>query len=82
MNTCDRCELCVGKDTVPADCHPPGYDGGTPPDGGGYDGGTPPDGGYGVPTCTGGTACVNTPDGTMCPSGTACLYGCCTAVVP
>jgi hypothetical protein len=85
MNPCDRCEICVGKPTVPADCAPPpptGYDGGTPADGG--DGGTytpppTPDGG-GYHTCTDGIAC--TPGGdNNCPNGYGCVFGCCTPVV-
>jgi hypothetical protein len=79
MNKCDRCEICVGKPTVPADCYgapdagpPPGYDGGTD--------GSPPDGGYGVPTCTDGIACVPGGDNN-CPDGMGCVFGCCTPVV-
>jgi hypothetical protein len=33
-NTCGRCELCVGKDTIPADCYPPPATGGAPNAGG------------------------------------------------
>jgi hypothetical protein len=74
MNPCDRCEVCVGKPTVPSDCGytPPPVDGGGP-----YDAG-PPDGGYGVPTCTGGTACGS--EG-QCPTRTACVTGCCLPYV-
>ena len=32
MTPCERCELCIGKPTIPADCTP--YDGGMPPDAG------------------------------------------------
>jgi hypothetical protein len=84
-NPCDRCELCVGKDTVPADCGdtPPAPDGGTPADGGAaYDGGNPPpDGGYGKPTCTGGVSCVPGA-GAVCPDGYACVTGCCVPTIP
>jgi hypothetical protein len=83
MNTCDRCELCVGKTTVPADC---GYTPPPPGDGGVYDGGSdtpppPPDGGYGVPQCSGYTSCVPGPNA-MCPTGTGCVTGCCIPIIP
>jgi hypothetical protein len=89
MNPCDRCEICVGKPTVPEDCHQGGiYDGGPPPaDGGtgGYDGPPPPptpDGG-GYATCSDGISCTPGAAGnSMCPSGYGCVYGCCTAVIP
>jgi hypothetical protein len=72
-NKCDRCEICVGKPTVPADC------GNAGPDGGGSDG-APPDGGYGTPTCTDGVAC--TPGvGAICPAGYGCVTGCCLPIV-
>jgi hypothetical protein len=82
MNKCDRCEICVGKPTVPADCYGnPPPDGGAPYDGGGpYDGSTPNDGGYGVPTCTDGIACVPGGDNN-CPNGYGCVFGCCTPIV-
>jgi len=73
MNVCGRCELCIGKTTVPADC---GYDGGAPP----YDGGTP-DGGYGMPVCEGYQSCAAAAV-ESCPSGTTCITGCCLPVIP
>jgi hypothetical protein len=85
MNPCDRCELCVGKTTVPADCKPAGTDGGTTGQGG-AGGGTPggEDGGgaggsYGTPTCTEYASC--TPAG-GCPSGSNCVTGCCIPIIP
>ena len=83
MNPCDRCEICVGKPTIPEDCRQGTiYDGGTPPPDAAPP--PPPDGGYDAPPppqCTGGIACVPGPNA-MCPAGTGCLYGCCTAVIP
>jgi hypothetical protein len=78
MNTCDRCEICVGKPTVPEDC---GYTPPPPPaDGGAYDAAPPPphDGGYA--TCTGGVACVPGPEA-VCPAGYGCVTGCCLPIV-
>jgi hypothetical protein len=76
MNTCGRCELCVGKTSVPEDCTTGSEgDGGTS-----SDGGTPGDGGHGTPTCEGAQSCVPGPmDG--CPAGTGCVTGCCIPIV-
>ncbi len=67
---CERCEICIGKPTIPADCAT--YDGGT-------DSGTPPpacDSDF--PPCGPGT---NTPvDG--CPTGQGCITGCCFPINP
>jgi hypothetical protein len=71
QNTCERCELCIGKTTVPADC---GRDGGAPPDGGGSDGG--------VPVCEGYVSCVVVSGEDNCPVGTTCITGCCLPVIP
>ncbi|HVR04243.1 MAG TPA: hypothetical protein VMT47_19045 [Polyangia bacterium] len=67
MNTCDRCELCVGKTSVPEDC--------TAGDTTGPDGSPPSDAG-GTPTCTGGFSCVPGPNA-VCPTGYGCLTGGC-----
>jgi hypothetical protein len=65
LNPCDRCELCVGKTTVPSDCGPTG----------GGDAGTPPLGdGGGTPTCSSGVSCDPT---RPCPLRYYCLTGCC-----
>jgi hypothetical protein len=78
MNTCGRCELCVGKTSVPEDCTITDTDGGGQP---GSDGGaTGTDGGHGTPTCEGAQSCVPGPvDG--CPTGTGCVTGCCIPIV-
>jgi hypothetical protein len=72
INDCERCEICIGKDTLPTDCFttPP------PPDSGTY---VPP------PQCpTGVTSCGpgGQVEATACPAGTGCLTGCCVPVVP
>ena len=63
-NTCGHCEICVGKPTLPADCTP---DGGT-------DGPPPPqcDSDYPI-ACGPGTSVP----ATGCPTGLACITGCC-----
>ena len=70
-NPCDRCELCVGKTSIPADCATaPGADSGAA-DGGG--------GGTGGQICSNGAQVCNA--NLACPSGTYCLTGCCTPIV-
>lgn len=68
QNPCDRCELCVGKTSIPADCA-------TTPSG---DGGTP-DAATGGQVCSNGAQVCNA--NIACPSGTYCLTGCCTAII-
>jgi len=74
-NPCERCEICIGKTTLPADCT------NTPADGGTYDGGY--DGGY-TPQCPG-TIVSCGPGGqvapTACPAGTGCVTGCCLPII-
>jgi hypothetical protein len=64
LNTCDHCELCVGKPELPADCAPPVPDGGTPA----------PDAGTGQ-TCGDGRQICNAT--TLCQAGYYCVTGCC-----
>jgi len=68
-NPCERCEICIGKPTVPADCAPGGTDAGSTP---------PP------PTCPANTQACGPGgiDPAACPSGTGCITGCCLAIVP
>jgi hypothetical protein len=65
-NPCERCELCVGKNELPADCKPAnGGDGGTT---------SPADGGTGQVCPYNRQSCDAT---TLCPVGSYCLTGCC-----
>ena len=65
INTCEKCELCLGKTEIPADCNP------TP------DAGTDaaPTGGQ---TCSIGQPCNAA---APCPSGLYCVTGCCIEIV-
>ena len=71
-NTCEHCEICIGKPTLPADCGPVVADAGsTPP--------PPP-----PPVCPG-TAQACGPGGidpAACPAGTGCITGCCMNLIP
>ncbi len=80
---CGRCQLCIGKDTIPADCFPPPVDmAGVPPRdlaGADLSGG----GGGSDPTLCPPTLCQNNqpcglPGCAACPSGWSCITGCCT----
>lgn len=85
-NPCDRCEICIGKPTIPDDCPRPDAgvpDGGPPPPDGGVppaDGPPPPP----PPSCpTGTVACgPGGVDPASCPTGTVCVTGCCINYVP
>jgi len=73
-NGCGKCELCIGKDTLPPECFPP------PPPDGGVDGG----GGMGgtdaappPPQCEGGEQPCGLPGQDPCDFGYYCLTGCC-----
>ncbi|HEY6556847.1 MAG TPA: hypothetical protein VI072_06225 [Polyangiaceae bacterium] len=79
LNTCERCELCLGKDTLPADCSP------QPPDGGsaGAAGAAGAGGTGGTGTCAqvcgaGVQKCGNGCG--ACAAGYFCLTGCCIPV--
>jgi hypothetical protein len=70
LNPCDKCEYCLGKQELPAEC----FDGGA---GTGGTGGCPPD-----PVCDGGKTPCDYVDGCLppCPAGNFCLTGCCTPI--
>ncbi len=78
-NECGRCELCIGKDTVPEDCFVtpmPGDDMGTPGD---------MDGGGGTPTnpgqCEEGVQACGLEGQPDCAFGYYCISGCCREVI-
>ena len=64
LNDCGRCELCLGRTELPAECLP--SDGGAP-----ADGGTPP------PRCEPGVQACGLPSDPPCADGLYCLTGCC-----
>jgi hypothetical protein len=70
FKTCGRCQLCVGKPDVPADCY-------ETPDGGGgtSDGGVPLQ-------CPGGEQPCGLPGQPVCPSRFFCVTGCCQPIIP
>lgn len=73
LNTCEHCELCLGKTELPADCFP-----GTGGTGGMGSGGTGGDGG-GMRCPVGKQVCGLDGDA-LCPGGSFCLTGCCTEI--
>jgi len=70
FNECGKCELCIGKDTLPPECYPP------PPDAGTVDSGTPPP----PEQCETGVQPCGLEGQELCPAGYYCLTGCCIAV--
>jgi hypothetical protein len=78
VNTCGKCEVCLGKPAPDPSCNitpPPPADGGAPADAGVTPDGAPPQEG---PCSTGVTYCG--PGGAACSGGAVCLTGCC--VIP
>ncbi|MFO0686409.1 MAG: hypothetical protein U0234_30375 [Sandaracinus sp.] len=84
LNTCEHCELCFGRDTLPADCFP-SPDAGVPvdafvppyPDGATPDAYVPPVD-SGVPMrCPATRQPCGLPTDPACPAGEFCITGCC-----
>ena len=78
---CGRCQLCIGKDTIPADCSPPPADmAGKPPadlagaDLAGVVAAIDAVPAVFVPT----TSLADSPGCAPCPGGWSCITGCCT----
>ncbi len=84
---CGKCQICVGKTTLPPECYPtPPKDGGTTPTDGSTqpsDGSTPPSDSAGPPPpqCPGGEQACGLSGQPVCPQGTYCITGCCITVV-
>ena len=72
LNTCGRCEICLGKPTIPQDCFP-----GT----GGSGGGGGMGGSGSGDRCPVGKQVCGLPGDEPCPGGSFCLTGCCTDIV-
>jgi len=90
MNTCARCEVCVGKPTVPADCFqpPPAPDGGVvvvPKNEAGvpFDGGVPADTGAPInpDQCPDGVQACGLAGQVDCPATYYCISGCCKKTI-
>jgi len=76
LNTCERCEICLGKPTIPDDCFP-----GTGGSGGmGGSGGTGGTGGGGE-RCPEGKQVCGLDGDDPCMAGSFCLTGCCTEII-
>lgn len=77
LNTCAKCELCIGKTTLPPECFMDGgvvdVDGGGGLDGGGGD----VDGGGGSMQCPTGVQACGLPGQAQCPQDYYCITGCC-----
>lgn len=78
VNDCQKCELCLGKTQLPAECIPdagvgpgPGGDSGTPT----TDSGVPVTPGVPGQVCSGGQISCNAEY--PCPNGKVCITGCC-----
>jgi hypothetical protein len=69
FNECGKCELCIGKDTLPPECNPPPPDAGT-------DSGVPPP----PPQCEAGVQPCGLEGQELCAAGYYCLTGCCIAI--
>ncbi|MCB9606600.1 MAG: hypothetical protein H6716_08420 [Polyangiaceae bacterium] len=77
LNTCEECELCIGKDTLPESCNPPGTGGAGGTGAGGSAGqGTGGTGG-GSSQCAAGVQPCGLAGQSPCPSAYYCVTGCC-----
>jgi len=70
-NPCGKCELCVGKTTLPPECYQKPTDGGTST----VDAGVPP-----TLQCPGGQQPCGLPGQLPCAQGYYCISGCCIKV--
>ncbi|MCA9631937.1 MAG: hypothetical protein KC766_29995, partial [Myxococcales bacterium] len=72
-NECGECELCIGKDTLPESCDPPGSGGA----GGTGSGGTGAGGSGGNSQCAAGVQPCGLAGQEPCPAAYYCVTGCC-----
>jgi hypothetical protein len=91
LNTCDKCEICYGKSAPDPSCNNPtpgttvgaggsSGSGGTSGTGGtSGSGGAPGSGGSPAPCAAGVVYCGT--DGSVCPTSTYCVTGCCIRIV-
>lgn len=70
LNTCAKCELCIGKTTLPPECFP---------DGGVVDGGADSGSDGGSMQCPAGVQACGLPGQALCPQDYYCITGCCIA---
>jgi hypothetical protein len=73
FNSCEHCEICLGKPELPEDCY------GSPDGGPGWDGGWTPDGGP-TPQCPGGEQPCGLSGQLPCPFDAYCITGCCIPI--
>ncbi|MEZ4371578.1 MAG: hypothetical protein R3B07_12170 [Polyangiaceae bacterium] len=76
LNTCEECELCIGKDKLPDSCNPPGT-GGTGGTGSGGSAGQGAGGTGGSGQCAAGVQPCGLAGQAPCPSAYYCVTGCC-----
>jgi hypothetical protein len=85
INTCEHCEICVGKPTLPPDCSvggTGGAGGGGGSTGAGGGGGSGAGGSPGSPCPAGETYCgPGGIDPLNCPTSTYCITGCCIPTI-
>jgi hypothetical protein len=81
LNTCGKCEICVGKETLPPECFPPVGAGGAGQGGSGQ-GGMPGTGGTGggEMQCPAGIQACGLPGQPPCPFNKYCITGCCQVI--
>jgi hypothetical protein len=85
LNTCGKCELCVGKETLPPECFPPMGTGGAGQGGSGQGGsgqGGTGEGGTGGTEmqCPPGIEACGLPGQPPCPFNKYCITGCCQVI--
>lgn len=78
LNTCGKCELCIGKETLPPECSPNGS-GGAPGTGGGGGSGAGGSGG-GDMQCPEGIQPCGLAGQDACPFNAYCITGCCQII--